>query len=414
MASASSGSFGARNGQSVRNAASLMADVDSKVGAGQPPAVHMVYAEPVVKTNCANNILNYSYTFGHCSLGLTLASGQQKHFNIYWGNGDASVPGGRRLVKVSHPRDYFFGTSSQAFDDGDRGLYNRSFKSVRIEKVAPEKVEAMAEYLTGVMSRFDRGRVVYSVSPIQTQVFNLLNWCGLSSVESGNCADFVSRALVVGGLLDQPGSLPKSVFVALMRRQYRLCPQNVHVIDWQRIAHAKTDPLLMDYDHCHGGVHGMRYSLEPCVWDLSRFAHVKVFARPGSEYVEAAKIDPQDRVSISSIPSRTYGCLGWSMQPEPHLLCLFWCCTFNYDPRYYAAASVASVCSIFCCGKRWFPFDNICVNLTALPFAALTSGILRIVALVVGLRSGSGSTAMRFARPVLAAAMWHVGFYRRL
>ena len=384
-----------------------MADIDSKVGTSQPPAVHMVYAEPVacVGGNFANSILNYSYTFGHCSLGLTLPSGQQKHFNVYWGGGDASVP--RRLIRVSHPRDYFFGTSSQAFDDGDCGLYNRSFKSVRIEEVAPEKVEAMAAYLTGVMSRFDERGVIYSVSPVQTQVFDLINWCGLSSVESGNCADFVSRALVIGGLLDQPGSLPKSVFVALMRQQYRLCPQNVHVVDWQRIAHAETDPLLADYEHCHGGIHGMRYSLEPCVWDLGRFAHVKVFARPDSEYVEAEKVDPQ--VSISSIPSTTYGCLGWSLQPEPHLTCLFWCCMFNYDLRYHAAASAASVCSIFCCGKRWFPFDNVCVNLTALPFAALTSGVLRIVA-----QSRSGSVATRFAAALLAAAMWHVKFYRKL
>jgi hypothetical protein len=61
----------------------------------------------------------------------------------------------------------------------------------------------------------------------------------MSIAERGNCARFTSMGLVEAGVLRHPSLWPKKIAVNLFEHQGRKHPDNVHVVSYHAVKHAK-------------------------------------------------------------------------------------------------------------------------------------------------------------------------------
>jgi len=198
------------------------------------------------------------------------------------------------MVNFIHPSDYLFGTSG--FDKGSEqgGIYNRNFRSVRIEEYPADLVAKMDRYFVELQERGKHQRAKFSLlfSPLYNMLSKLLP---NRIAERGNCARYVSMGLVEAGLITRPSMWPKNVLVNLFERWGLKDPNNVNMVSYRRIPHAKhsygTDGSVFS------GVKPLHPLENLLYFNLERFASIIVEVPEGTTKAKVIKVNSHEEPS---------------------------------------------------------------------------------------------------------------------
>jgi hypothetical protein len=221
--------FGAPDGSEISNKDSILQEIDEALGVSKPPDIEYIFVEPYSDFSLAGIGIGRN-PYGHAALRYTLPSGEQILMNI------VGVPG-RQMVNFLDPVEYLYGTGF--FEEGaeQRGVYNRTMVSVRIEQVEPEKILAMHKYFQELQKKSSESAAEFSL--LLSPVFEFLSsWLPFSFPEKGNCAMYTSRGLKKGRISSHVSMWPKAIWVGLFEDYGTKNPENVHVVCYRRVRHA--------------------------------------------------------------------------------------------------------------------------------------------------------------------------------
>lgn len=136
------------------------------------------------------------------------------------------VGGGKALNSANflHPADYLFGTqgwsgSKKQVTSDQMAVYNRGFVGLRIEKVAPETIEALHAYYIALQKRMElpSGNSYFKLMGSRFSNFFrrliLSDIFGADVTLAGNCAVFSSGGLHWCGLINDEHLWPKATFI---------------------------------------------------------------------------------------------------------------------------------------------------------------------------------------------------------
>lgn len=276
--------FGARNGGEIANKASVLSELDKALGRSKPPALEYIFVSPLAVWKLPTDSGSGTNPYGHAVVRYTLPGGEQKVMNI------VGKPG-REMVNFLRPEDYLYGTG--VFDTGSEqgGVYNRGMISLRVEELPAEKLLALDRYYTGLRERSRSGEAGFALA--LSRVKNFFNRLLGRSKEWGNCAAWTSNGLVAAGILDEPTTWPKELWVELYEKYSKLEPSNVHGVSYRRVLHAaQTYGKLAE---THGFVAPLRVRRNIRYWDLEDFSSAVVEVPEGSRTAGVRAVKPRKR-----------------------------------------------------------------------------------------------------------------------
>jgi hypothetical protein len=223
--------FGAAGGSEISNKASVLAEIDRALGVNKPPAVEYIFVEPYADFGLPFSTYGFSRNpYGHAAVRYTLPNGEQKLMNI------VGQPH-KEMVNFLDPSDYLYGT---CFDNGAEqgGVYNRTMISVRIEELPAEQILQMHEYYDRLKRKEVEKGAKFSL--LFSPLYNFLaGWLPMALAERGNCARYTSKGLEEGRIIKNASMWPKSLWVELFEEHGRNNPDNVHVVTYRQVRHAK-------------------------------------------------------------------------------------------------------------------------------------------------------------------------------
>ncbi|KJE91653.1 hypothetical protein CAOG_02761 [Capsaspora owczarzaki ATCC 30864] len=271
------GDFGAEGGAEVSNKATLLSDVDGALGRSKPPALEYILVMPFSAVRLGFGYgLSYN-SFGHAAVRYTLPDGKQVVMNIN-GKGGIGVP----MVQFCTPEEYFLSTHYSPASE-QRGLYNRTMISVRVEHVPEERILAMHKYFQRLEeeSRAQRAKFEIVLSPI----LNFVRWVlPFDLAERGNCAFWTSKGLKEAGVVQHVSMWPKSIWIDMFENSTRSAGiggrDNMNVVAYRRIKHAQLS-YGVDADPIEA-VAPLQSARAFLYWNLERFANVVVEVPQGS------------------------------------------------------------------------------------------------------------------------------------
>lgn len=271
--------FGAKNGPEIVNKATVLAEIDRTLGVSKPPALEVIFVEPMSMVKFTDGSGSGTNPFGHLAVRYTLPDGTQKVMNVV---GNPKRP----LVNFLEPVDYFYGTN--VFDSGSEqgGLYNREYVSVRLEAVPPEKIVALDRYYRELAERSKKGDAKFDLAVPRLR--NL--WGGLKAkvlggdqTEYGNCALWTTKGLEAAGILEAT-PWPKLALARLLEAERAKDPGNAHVVAYRRVRHA-VRTYGKDAD-VPGFVSPFNWIRTAKYWGIERRADVTVEVPAGSMRAE--------------------------------------------------------------------------------------------------------------------------------
>mmetsp|Transcript_5052 Transcript_5052/g.14881 ORF Transcript_5052/g.14881 Transcript_5052/m.14881 type:complete len:386 (+) Transcript_5052:23-1180(+) len=194
------------------NKASCLRELDAALGHSGPPAVEYVFVESLLP-DFGNRWVGVG--FGHAAVRYTLPSGQQRLVNVTRG-GAGGVESDTPLVQIyEDPADYYFGSN------GNGGIFSRSVCLVRVQHWDADSVLAMDHWFRGVAHAFQRVNEDAQAKVGFNHCGALLDTArvvlGLSETGiTGNCSNWTSQAMVLGGLSKRIHSFPKAILVDMV------------------------------------------------------------------------------------------------------------------------------------------------------------------------------------------------------
>ncbi|MES1906829.1 MAG: hypothetical protein MHM6MM_000060 [Cercozoa sp. M6MM] len=241
--------FGSPRGSAVANWDSILDDVDKEVHRQrrsetvQPPALEFIFSEAALPQQRLH--VRNLFRYGHAALRYTLPNGEQKLVNIC-GLFD------KEMVHFLSPSRYLFGT--HGFEDRceQGGIYNRAFCGIRIENVAPERLEALHAYFVALEKREKAGITRFQlvggrIRNVVSRYVPLLR----DGAEQGNCAYWCSSALSFAGLLYRQRIFPKAIWWELLEKN----AGNATVVYYDQCKHAK-ERAFIEFEHGDGRCFG--------------------------------------------------------------------------------------------------------------------------------------------------------------
>ena len=181
----------------------------------------------------------------------------------------------------TNPLINFFDADQYLFSDekmpgnGQCGVFNRSFLSIRIENVDPEQIQRLHQHFVTLQQQSLNGEIKYGMMLyFMTNPFRRL--FGLS--KKGNCSYWTGLGLAEIGLVKSTSSWPLLLWFKLLFNQMEHNPDNINIVAYPSINH-KNEPagsLMAPYIGLTRG-----YSE---YWDLNRFANIKVKIDPDNSY----------------------------------------------------------------------------------------------------------------------------------
>jgi Vacuolar protein sorting-associated protein 62 len=261
--------FGRENGEELINKQTILDDIDRALGATGPPALELVFTEPYALTSMMNLTTN---PYGHIGVRYTHPrTGKSVVMNV------VGFAKNTPMINFVDAADFYFGTCEWAGANEQGGVYNRTFHSIRIERLPALAIERLHEAYVALHKRWKGGEACYSLimSPIR-------NW--LAGEESaGNCAFWVSLGMLQAGLVHETSVWPKRLFINVFelwaRAEQMQLVSNVHIVAYHRI----------DGAHSYGAGYDATSWVRPGSWratrlykSLSSLADVSVRVPPGS------------------------------------------------------------------------------------------------------------------------------------
>jgi len=248
--------FGQEGGREVDEKEKILSKIDLTLECPHPPMVEYIFTEPCrleESKTIFQKFLNYSFNWGHASLRYTLPNGQAFLVNIL--NPETKKP----FVAFLNPTDYFFSTSPESYGKSEQfGIYMRSYVCLRIEKVMDKDVLAIHNYFLNVQKKYEQGLISFAPTGFHSIIYGMLYKFGKISTEPGNCSEWISRALVAGGLLKYPRIFPKRVVVDLIiAHHHQQETGGFHIVSMRRAKHSVMHPSYKGWvtDSTHPGYH---------------------------------------------------------------------------------------------------------------------------------------------------------------
>ncbi|MBI5623570.1 MAG: Zn-dependent oligopeptidase [Elusimicrobia bacterium] len=277
--------FGAKGGAEISNKATILDEVDRALGQKAPPALEYIFVRPLALLKLSRDSGSGTNPYGHALVRYTMPDGTRKIMNIVGAKG-------RAMVNFLKPEDYLYGTGT--FDSGSEqgGVYNRGMFSVRVEKLAPERILALDRYYTELAARARSKEAGFKLFLGRFLNF-LTRFLPGRWTEWGNCALWTSKGLAAAGILDAATPWPKEIWAQLYEKYRSLDPGNVHVVSYRRVQHA-----VQSYGK-PADLHGLVAPLHPFqtlrYWDLERFSDAAVEVPEGSMTAMARPLQPRPR-----------------------------------------------------------------------------------------------------------------------
>jgi len=263
----------------LANKGSILDELDRSLGYSAPPAVEFIFVENVLPDFGSSWI---GLGFGHAALRYTLPSGEQRLVNITRG-GAGGVETSTPLVQFfEDPADYLFGT------EGQGGIFSRSICLVRVQHWDPDSVLAMDHWLRGVAHAFQRenehalARVSFNHCGALMDALRLIFGLEEQGI-TGNCSNWTSNALLLGGLTKRQHSFPKAIVADMVdhlildRERNQGRQGGVHVAYLDRAGGLRRPvPSKLRRRAWHSMVAPFYFLKTWLYWDLRRFADVVV------------------------------------------------------------------------------------------------------------------------------------------
>jgi hypothetical protein len=147
--------FGARDGQSITNKATVLREVDEALGLDRPPDLEVLLTDHLTCTDSRVTIALHTLflRFGHVAVRYTTSDGVQRVMNIL---GSLDVEGSR-MVNFVPPEEYLYGTRGWDSYAQQGGAYNRDVVGVRVERCAPGAIDAMHSFFEALHVRSQVG-----------------------------------------------------------------------------------------------------------------------------------------------------------------------------------------------------------------------------------------------------------------
>lgn len=319
----------------LRNKATILSDIDTFLGYDGPPTIEYVFVENVLPdfgVRCAG------VAFGHAAVRYTLPTGEQRVVNITRG-GAGGVETETPLVQIyEDPADYLFGVN------GQRGIFARSICLVRVHAWDEDSVLAMDHWFKGVAHAFQRenaeatAKVGFGHCGAMADTLRLILGFGETGI-TGNCSNWISQALVLGGVAKRLHTFPKAIVVDMLehllldrRRQDKAGGQSprVRIVYLERANEFRQPKPSRVRGLRWGAAVAPFYWLKTWLyWDLRRFADATVS-------IEARSAEAGGGVGAVIRPgaayrpwwSREYSLARWFHSIVIFVICL----AFTMDP----------------------------------------------------------------------------------
>ena len=304
--------FGEKNGQPIDNLQTIMNEIDEALGVKKPPAIEFLFVCPYRTVEFLG--VGLGSPFGHAAIRYTIPNmrsntpsntpnmptntlpnksdeknGNDKEESIVM-NIVKNVSN-RSMVNFVDATEYLYGVNS--FDDGAQqgGAYNRRIVSVRIEEWDDDLVEDLHYFYQKLQKKEKKESVTFNLilGPVLNFFRSHLPF-GLTWAERGNCARWTSSGLVFADLLPFLNIWPKQIWINLFEKWGRKNRQNVHVVVYEHIPHAKQTygdgtPLWLE------GVSPLSLIYNWSYFDLKKFANVVVEVPDGTTKAIVTKQD---------------------------------------------------------------------------------------------------------------------------
>jgi len=217
-------------GSEITNKESVLGKIDRALGVQKPPAVEYIFVEPSAGFGLPFSSFGFSLNpYGHDAIRYTLPHGEQKLMNIV---GEPH----KEMVNFLDPSDFFFDACFAGSEQG--GIYNRTMISVRIEELPPKQILEMHNYYERLERQEFHKDAKFSL--LFSPLYNFLaDWLPVALAERGNCARYTSKGLAEGQIIKHASMWPKAVFVELFEKHGSKNPDNVHVVAYRQVWHAK-------------------------------------------------------------------------------------------------------------------------------------------------------------------------------
>ena len=271
--------LGEKHGKAIDNIETIMKEIDEALGVKKPPAIEFLFVCPYRTVNFLG--IGLGSPFGHAAirytlpdiLDVTIKEETEKKSIVM--NIVKNVSN-RSMVNFVDATEYLYGVES--FDDGAQqgGAYNRRIVSVRIEEWDDDLVRDLHYFYEKLQRNEKKESVTFNLilGPILNFFRSHLPF-GLTWAERGNCARWTSSGLVFANLLPFLHIWPKQIWINLFEKWGRKDRNNVHVVVYEHIPHAKQTygdgtPLWIE------GVSPLSLIYNWSYFDLKKFANVVV------------------------------------------------------------------------------------------------------------------------------------------
>lgn len=197
--------------------------------------------------------------YGHAGIAYKTPT-MHKVMNV---TGHSSQP----LINFIDPVEYFF-TDYQHIGNQQKGIFNRSFLTVRIDNVDEQIITKLDNYYKNLDEQNKKGRIKYG-----TILYIFTNWfkkkMGLPI--RGNCAYWVSSGLHDSKIINGISSWPLFLFFKVLLTQISLTQlSNINIISYRSIKYKQEPKGSLMYP-----LFWLKASYKP-IWNLGSFANIIV------------------------------------------------------------------------------------------------------------------------------------------
>jgi len=232
-----------------------------------------------------------------------------------------------------------------------------------------------------VQERASKNLVSFSQTPIHSVARGILHSLRILPQEPGVCAQWISRGLVVAGVLDYPRMCPKQIAIDLMLRYHHMrSAGNFHIVSIRRAKHGAQHPTYVGWEvDGEGDNHALHGQSNFLAWlesarykKLEKFADLILDVPNNNILVRITKQDPEE---IS-----TRGAYGLLLRAEleswviPFLLIgIFW---FSPVAFWSMCASLAGSVKFKSIGYIW---ECVFTAVSTVPFLLLGTILVAIL-----------------------------------
>lgn len=249
-----------RKFRTVTNHNSIIPQIDNRLTDEPNRTVEYIFTKPAWKLIFSKQIFQFHSSinpYGHAGI---------RYYNPYNGKSIVMNVSNSPLINFFDSDKYLF-TDDKMPGNGQCGVFNRSFLSIRIENVDLERIKKLHEFYLNLQHESLKPSIKYGMIlyPLTNPIRRLFGF-----PIKGNCSYWTGLGLKEIGLVKNTSNWPLLLWFKLLFNQMEHNIDNINIISYPSINYKKepTGSLLAPYI---GLMHGYE-----SYWNLDQFANIKV------------------------------------------------------------------------------------------------------------------------------------------